>query len=447
MSSVLIAAVPIHGHVMPLLPVARHFVRRGDRVRFLTGSRFAGVVAATGAEYLALPAEADFDDRQDWNETYPERAGRKGTGAVAHDIEHIFVRPGLAQYRSLRAAHAAEPADAVLTDPAFIGGAFLLGHPAGTRPPVVMCGICPLPMASRDAAPFGMGLTPLRGPAGRLRNATLTLLTGRMVFAAPQRIADQIFRRLHGRPIPFAVLDWPRHADAIGQFTVPQFEYPRSDAPAGLHFVGPIWSAAAPAPLPPWWPELDGSRPVVHLTQGTLANRDFGQLVGPALDALADEDVLIVVATGGRPLTTLPPLPANARAAEYLPYDELLPKTDVYVTNGGYGGVQQALRHGVPIVAAGRHEDKPEVIARIAWSGVGRRIRSANPRPAAVRRHVRAVLNDDRYRQAARRMAQHMAATRGPDDLAEIVDALIRGPGVAPSPPATTRSPTSGNSP
>ncbi|GAA1030353.1 glycosyltransferase [Virgisporangium ochraceum] len=425
MSSVLIASVPVHGHITPLLPVARHFARRGDRVRFVTGSRFAAAVSATGAEFLPLPAEADYDDRQDWNAVFPERAALSGAKAAAHDIEHIFVRPGPVQYDTVMAAHAAVPADVVLTDPAFIGGAFLLGHPAGTRPPVVMCGICPLPMTSRDTAPFGMGLTPLRGPLGRMRNAALTAVTNRMVFANAQRVADGIFHRLHGRPIPFPVLDWPRHADAVAQFTVAEFEYPRSDAPDSLHFVGPILGSAPSTPLPSWWDELDGSRPVVHLTQGTIANRDYGQLIAPALEGLAGEDVLVVVATGGRPVDTLPPLPSNARAAEFLPYDLLLPKTAVFVTNGGYGGVQYALRHGVPLVGAGRQEDKPEVIARIAWSGVGRRIRSETPAPAAVRRHVRAVLDDDRYRAAARRMAERMAATRGPLHLAEVVDTLI----------------------
>lgn len=39
-------------------------------------------------------------------------------------------------------------------------------------------------------------------------------------------------------------------------------------------------------------------------------------------------------------------------------------------TNGGYGGVQYALRYGVPIVATGGKEDKPQVGARVAWSGV-----------------------------------------------------------------------------
>lgn len=166
--------------------------------------------------------------------------------------------------------------------------------------------------------------------------------------------------------------------------------------------------------------------PWVHLTQGTIANDDFGQLIRPALEGLADDDVLIAVATGGRPVESLPPLPANARAAEFLPYDDLLPKTDVYVTNGGYGGVQYALRYGVPIVAVGgSHEDKPEVLSRIAWSGVGRRIMTETPTPTAVRRAVRAVLDDDRYGDAARGIAARMAASGGVHRLAEIVDELI----------------------
>jgi UDP:flavonoid glycosyltransferase YjiC (YdhE family) len=422
--SILIATMPIHGHVAPLLAAARHFAGRGDRVRFLTGARFADAVVATGAKHLPLPTEIDFDDRRDWNESFPGRAALKGVKALAHDIDRIFVRPGLAQHDAVMAAHAAEAADVILAEPSFMGGAFLLGHPLGVRPPIVMCGICPLTIASRDTAPFGMGLPPLRGPLGRVRNAALALLTGKVVLSGVQRIADELFLALHRRPMPFAVLDWPRHADAIVQFTVPEFEYPRSDAPAALHFTGPISASGSRAPLPPWWPELDGSRPVVHLTQGTIANFDFGQLIAPALDGLAEEDVLIAVATGGRPVESLPPLPPNARAAEFLPYDQLLPKTDVYVTNGGYGGVQYALRYGVPIVAVGAHEDKPEVIARVAWSGVGRRLRTEHPTPAALRRTVLAVLADRRYRDAARHMSECMAAAPGVSRLAEIVDDL-----------------------
>ena len=282
----------------------------------------------------------------------------------------------------------------------------------------------PLMIASHDTAPYGMGIAPLRGPVGRLRNSLLRTLAARTVFPSAERVANEVHRELHGTSLPFPVLDWPRHAEAIVQFTVPEFEYPRSDAPATLHFAGPISATGSRAPLPRWWGDLDGSRPVVHVTQGTIANRDYRQIIAPTLEALAEDDLLVVVSTGGRPLDTLPTLPANARAAEYLPYDELLPKTAVYVTNGGYGGVQYALRYGLPIVTSGGQEDKPEVAARVAWSGVGLRLKTETPTPTAVRKAVHTALDDRRYRDAAQRIAASMDRAPGMTQLADIVDVL-----------------------
>jgi UDP:flavonoid glycosyltransferase YjiC (YdhE family) len=424
MASIIIATVPVHGHVSPLLHVARHFTARGDSVRFITGARFADAVVATGARHIPLPEEADWDDRDDVQEKFPDRAGLKGANAIAFDIENVFVRPGRAQFDAVRAAYRDEPAAAVLMDTAFLGGAFLLGRPAGTRPPLIVCGVVPLTIASRDTAPYGMGLTPLGGPLGRMRNALLSVVAARTVFPRAEAAAQEINQELYGKPLPFPVLDWPRYAEAIAQFTVPEFEYPRSDAPTTLHFVGPISATGSEAPLPPWWDDLDGSRSVVHVTQGTIANRDLRQIIAPTLEALADDDLLVTVSTGGRPLDSLPPLPSNARAATYLPYDALLPKTDVFVTNGGYGGVQYALRYGVPIVTSGGKEDKPEVAGRIAWSGVGRRLKAETPSPSSVGAAVRSVLAEPQYRTRAEEMAASMARSEGLTHLAEIVDGL-----------------------
>jgi UDP:flavonoid glycosyltransferase YjiC (YdhE family) len=427
MASILFAAVPVHGHVTPLLTAARHFVTRGDRVRFLTGSRFAEVVRATGAQHIPLPPEADFDDRQDLDATYPDRARLNGAKSIAFDIEHVFVRPGRAQHDAVMGLHREERADVLLADTAFAGGAFLMGHPLGDRPPIVVGGVVPLTIASRDTAPYGMGLTPLNGPLGRLRNSLLNGLAARTVFPRAERIAGEVNNTLFGRPLPFPVLDWPRHAEAIAQFTVPEFEYPRSDAPDSLHFVGPISATGSQAPLPPWWDDINDSRPVVHVTQGTIANRDYEHLIAPTLKALATQDLLVVVSTGGRPLDTLPPLPSNARAATYLPYDLLLPRTDVFVTNGGYGGVQYALRYGVPVITTSGQEDKPEVAARIAWSGAGRRLKTNRPTPAAVRTAVRSVLDEPGYRARAQTIAASMARVDSTKNLAQLVDDLTSG--------------------
>jgi UDP:flavonoid glycosyltransferase YjiC (YdhE family) len=261
----------------------------------------------------------------------------------------------------------------------------------------------------------------------RQRNAVLAAL-GRRILRQANRTINDLHRQVHGHDMPFTLVDWGRRADALVQFSVSSFEYPLSDPPPALHFVGPLSATGSQAPLPEWWADLDGTRPVIHVTQGTVANTDDEQTIAPTLRALADDDVLIVVSTGGRPLDTLPPLPANARAATYLPYDELLPRTAVYVTNGGYGGVQYALRYGVPVVATGGREDKPEVGARVAWSGVGRRIRSERPTPRALRRAILAVLNQPRYRQASRLIAADLAAAPGFSCLAGIVDRMVRDP-------------------
>jgi UDP:flavonoid glycosyltransferase YjiC (YdhE family) len=421
MTSIIIVAFPAHGHVAPLLAVAENFVKRGDDVRFITGALFGEKVAATGATFVPVHPEADFDERA-LSERFPERARLKGAKAVAFDIEQVFARPAKRQYETIAAALVAQPADVVIAEPVSLGAAFLLRHPRPARPAVVMCGIVPLPIESRDTAPFGMGLPPARF-LNRQRNNLLGKIN-RRILRRPFQVLDNLYTEVHGCPWPTTMMDWGRQADALVQFTVPAFEYPLSDAPGNLHFVGPLCASGSPAPLPEWWSDLDGTRPVVHVTQGTVANTDYGQAIAPTLRALADEDVLIVVATGGRPVDTLPPLPANARAATFLPYDELLPRTSVLVTNGGYGGVQYALRYGVPIVATGGKEDKPEVGARIAWSGVGRRIRTEHPTPTAVRRAVLGVLNDPRYREASARVSADMAAAPGFKGLADIVDRL-----------------------
>lgn len=425
MSSIVMASIPAHGHITPLLTVAENFVKRGDDVRFVTGSRYAGKVAATGATFVPLPAEADFDD-QNLLASFPKRANLKGIKAAAFDVENVFARPALAQYNALMMTLAAQPADVVLVDPLFLGATFMLEHRRSTRPAVVMCSVVPLPIDSPDTAPFGMGLRPAR-VLNRQRNAALAAMS-RRVFRRAHQIVNDLHREAHGSAMPGTLTNWGRRADAIVQFSVPSFEYRRSDLPANLHYIGPLSATGFETPLPDWWGDLDGTRPVIHVTQGTIANFDYDQVIAPTLRALADEDVLVVVATGGRPVSTLPQLPANARAAEFLPYDKLLSRTSVFVTNGGYGGVQYALRYGVPIVATGVKEDKPEVGARVAWSGVGRRLRTERPAPRALRRDIFAVLNQPRYRQASRRIAADMAAAPGFAGLAAVVDQLITGP-------------------
>jgi hypothetical protein len=53
---------------------------------------------------------------------------------------------------------------------------------------------------------------------------------------------------------------------------------------------GPLSATGSLAPLPECGADLDGSRPVIHVTQGTIANTDYEQLIARTLKALASDD-------------------------------------------------------------------------------------------------------------------------------------------------------------
>jgi UDP:flavonoid glycosyltransferase YjiC (YdhE family) len=181
------------------------------------------------------------------------------------------------------------------------------------------------------------------------------------------------------------------------------------------------------ARLPPWAHELDGSRKVVLLTQGTLANHNFQLLIAPTLAALANEpDVLVVATAGGRPVDAIPgAIPSNARVASYLPFEWLLPHVNVLVTNGGYGSVNQAMSFGIPLVTAGMTEDKADVNARVAWSGVGVNLATNEPTPEALRAAVRTVLDRPAYRMRASQMADEFARINTRSQILSIINQAI----------------------
>ncbi|MEV8212413.1 nucleotide disphospho-sugar-binding domain-containing protein [Leifsonia sp. NPDC077715] len=432
---ILLCSTPVHGHVTPLLAVSRALVERGHRVQFLTGERYQQAAAATGATALRLPADADYDDT-DMDAAFPGRVGLTGPAGIRYDMTEIFLRPARSQLEAVDAVLRDLRIDVVLAESLFLGAALFIARPRSSRPPLLNLGIVPLGLKSRDTAPFGLGVPPRPGGIGRLRNAFLTVAAEKGVFAPVQREAVRAGAAA-GTGVNGFVLDWPSHADGVVQFTVPEFEYPRGDVRVPVSFVGPISrTRASDTPLPAWWSDLDDGRPVVHVTQGTVANRRFDDLVLPTIRALADDDVWVVASTGGRPVAELGvDLPANARVAPYLPYDRLLPRTAVYVTNGGYGGIHYAMEHSVPIVVAGTTEDKTEVSARVAWSGVGVSLRTNRPSEAAVRDAVRAVLRDPGYAERSGRIGEAIRRSPGADGLEAAVAAAVGQAGPHPRVP------------
>jgi len=420
----LLVSTPVMGHLNPLLSIGRILVSDGHEVVGLSSTYLHDRIEAIGATFRGFLPEADFDIRNAPERFAELRATPPGPKLLRMILERAFVDFMLPQYQSIKGVMREFPFDIIIGDHLMLGVLPLLLGPRSKRPPVALLGTTYLLSRRDDGAPNDAGIPPANSEKQRKEYAGLFQAFEDAVFAPVGRYLNSRLAEIGVEPLRknlyHAMVELP---DAYLQLTVPRFELPRRAQAPSVHFVGPLPITPNQAPIPPWAQDLDGSRKVVPVTQGTLTNDDFSELVLPTLEALKNEpDIIVVVTTGGRPVDTLRgAVPGNVRVARYLPFEWVLPKIDAFVTNGGYGSVNQALSFGVPVVTAGTIADRGDVGARVAWSGVGVNLATNAPTAEALRPAVRSVLDDPTFRAQA---ALYAEEARGLDTRSEILRIL-----------------------
>jgi len=217
-------------------------------------------------------------------------------------------------------------------------------------------------------------------------------------FAKPYRE----LRRRHGLPDIedlFAIM-------TDGDYTlfpdVPRLA-PLRRAATTQHYLGAIpWQP--PVALPAWWEELAPDRPVVYVTLGSSGKAKRLSLV---LDALADLDVQVVVATAGR----VDPrnIPSSARWAEFLPGQLVAKRAAVVVSNGGSTTGYQALSEGKPVVGVAANMDQYLAMESIERCGAGTLLRAGTLHATEVRQAVKRALLDGAMRRSALEVSQELA--------------------------------------
>lgn len=425
MTRIIVAATSIYGHVGPMLAVAEHLVTRGHDVTFVTGSMFRDVVEATGARFEPVAGAADLDVSVEVNR--PERLSLPpGVEQFAYDMRALFTDAIPEQFRVLDRLIGESDEPVVLVHEVWFWGGvpYLLPGPKAHSPIAsVAVGITQLTVSSIDLAPYGVGLPPDRTETGRARNRTLHQQLLRGPLGQAQRHYEKTLRGLGmSGDVPYFLDTVAHHADRLLQLSLEELSYVRPDLPDSVEFVGALPAPPSAVELPAWWDEVREADQVVVVTQGTVANHDLSELVEPALRGLADLPVLVIAATGRD--ATIRKLPGNARVAPYIPFARLLPEADVLITNGGFGGVQQSLSHGVPLVLAGITEEKLESNVRVAATGAAIDLATQRPTPDSIRAAVVDILGTNDYRAAARRLQARYATLDPLTSVASAVDEL-----------------------
>jgi UDP:flavonoid glycosyltransferase YjiC (YdhE family) len=369
---VLLSSIPQHGHLFPLLPLARALRAQGDEVAFMTGTGIAGVLNQEG---IPLHAAGPMPDVL-------------GAEAMRRTGENPFTNPtpsGIAAFF----------VDVRIE----LGGEEALAAGAAFRPDLVIRErfdyLGPLVAADRNVPMATMALGP----------------------AVPQFLLDALDNQAAA-------------AHAALKLPTPEGTWFLDPCPPSLQAEGwphPTgWRALRPeahrgggTAVPP----NTSPRPRVLVTFGTWFNKP--ETLTPLLQKLSTMDFDIVTTLG---LATDPSQydvdPARVHFVPFTALDTLLEGVEMVVTHGGAGTMLGSLSRGIPMVVVPAGADNSFNAAQIAASGAG--VAVDEPTPTKVADAVRAVLDEFRYREAAASIAKEIAAMPAPAEVAAELRSAVR---------------------
>ena len=407
---ILCASLPADGHFNPLTGVAAHLAAAGHEVRWYAGPEYGRKIDALGMAHFPYRRATEITGGN-INTLYPERVGLKGPRLVSFVLEKFFVTNVESHFEDIEEIRSEFPFDVLLCD----GGLYAEQLVAEVLDvPVFAIGLSTVLPDDQGPPPF-FGLRPARTVVGRTVHRVVRRMLAGAMKPGVQAYNDVLAR--HGvAPIPLDGFPGAPMASARRVFLngSPGLEYPGYRPPANAEFVGALVPARRTdrvgSPLPAV--VTDPGSTVVVVSQGTVDNTDPTKLIRPALEALAGEPYVVVATTAGVETAALRARfgSSSVLVEDFIDYDALFPHTDVFVSNGGFGSVLAALRHGVPVVAAGKTEGKNDVDARIGHNHLGVDLRTERPRPARIRAAVRRVLGDSTYAADVRALQEELAS-------------------------------------
>jgi MGT family glycosyltransferase len=418
---ILFASMPFDGHFLPMVGLAQRLRREGHDVRFYAGRSFGGRLERLGVPHVPYRRAPEING-QNLAEHFPEIDKLKGPKRVAFDVEKIFFAPIPAHYADIVELHADFPFEVLVND-----AAFYAAYPVTRKLGIPAYGIAPAPTPtakSAGAPPPFFGLTPATGPTTRLKHR----IVGAMVESTAKRakpILDELLAR-EGLPAydgSIYQLPWDT-ATRMFATGIAAMDFDDIRWPDNHIFVGPLLpprtGEVREVPFPD---RLATAASVVVVSQGTVDNRDPEKLFVPTLTALADTEHLVVACTGRRNTETLRErFPQdNVIVEDWVDFDALLPHANVFITNGGYGSIMQAIMAEVPIISAGKSEAKNDINARLAHRRLGYDLNTERPKPTRIAAAVRHVLADPAYKTNLARVAAQLKAQHPLDTMAETI--------------------------
>lgn len=398
-AKILFACFGADGHFNPLTGIAVHLKEQGYDVRWYTSLAYKEKINSYGIPYYPLKHATDFGSA-DPATLFPDREKAKSQIAKLNfDLIHVFIKEGPEFFKDLKEIHREFAFDLLIADVVFTGIPFVSDL---MKIPVIGVGVVPVTKNSKDLPPAGIGMLPSYNFFGRIKQNMLRFIAKNILFARSNKEMKRVFAQYGIEVSADNVFDlMPTKCNLILQTGTPGFEYKRSDLDPKYKFVGPLLPYSSKKVNSKWHNEkLSLFKKIVLVTQGTVET-DVSKLIVPTLEALQNTDILVVVTTGGSDTEKLRKQynASNVIIEDYIPFADIMPYADVYITNGGMGGVQLSIENSLPMVTAGVHEGKNEICARVGYFNLGINLKTERPTAVQIRKATEQILSNELYRK------------------------------------------------
>ncbi|WP_018611930.1 glycosyltransferase [Segetibacter koreensis] len=406
-TKILFANFPADGHFNPLTGLAVHLKNIGCDVRWYTSKTYAEKIARLDIPFYGLQRAVDVSAHAEINDVFPERKKYKGqVSKLKFDMINAFILRSTEYYEDILEIYEEFPFQLMIADITFGAIPFVEEK---MNIPVISISVVPLPETSKDLAPSGLGITPSYSFFGKIKQSFLRFIADELLFAQPTKVMWGLLAQ-HGidagKANIFDILI--QKSTLVLQSGTPGFEYKRSDLSSHVHFIGPLLPYTKKKERESWYNEkLSHYDKVILVTQGTI-EKDIEKLIVPTLEAFKNSDCLVIATTGGAYTEELRKRypEENIIIEDFIPFDDVMPYADVYVSNGGYGGVLLSIQHQLPMVVAGVHEGKNEINARVGYFDLGINLKTERPTVLQLRKSVDAVLQSDSYAKNVKRLGK-----------------------------------------
>lgn len=400
---ILFACAPFDGHFSPLTGLAIHLKNQGHDVRWYTQDYYAAKLKSLDVIHYPF-VQATQINQESLEIIFPERKKiNNQIKKLNFDIQKVFINQGPLYYRDIQNINKEFNFDILVADVAFVGVPYVK---VLLNKPVYSIGVLPLTEASKDLAPSGLGLTPAKTFLGRRKQDILRFVAEKILFGASNKLSIKTLKKYGIESKHFVFEEITKRSTLVLQSGTPGFEYKRSDLSSNIRFIGALLPYSQKQQQPFKIRRYADYDKVVLVTQGTV-EKDVNKIIIPTLEAFKNTNTLVIATTGGSGTEELKKKyrQHNFIIEDFIPFDDILPICDVYITNGGYGGVMLGIKHQVPMVVAGVHEGKNEICARVGYFKLGINLRTEKPEPEQIWKAVNEVARTIEYKKNVSRLA------------------------------------------